>query len=75
MANRTISVLFYINTDIVPLGLYRQHLCNSRFTDLLLQWIARFSALFDIVTEIATPQVFYIDSNYVKTLFRNYCYS
>ena len=30
--NRTFSVLFYINADIAPLGLYRQHLCNSRFT-------------------------------------------
>lgn len=52
MANRTFSVLFYINADIAPLGLYRQHLCNSRFTDLLVQWIARFTALFDIVTDI-----------------------
>jgi len=31
-ANRTFSVLFYIDADIAPLGLYRQHLCNSRFT-------------------------------------------
>lgn len=30
-ANRTFSVLFYIDTDISPLGLYRQHLCNSRY--------------------------------------------
>jgi hypothetical protein len=34
-ANRTFSVLFYIDADIVPLGLYRQHLCNSRFTTLV----------------------------------------
>jgi len=31
-ANRIFYVLFYINADIVPLGIYRQHLCNSRFT-------------------------------------------
>ncbi len=31
-ANRTFSVLFYIDADIAPLGLYRQHLCNSCFT-------------------------------------------
>jgi hypothetical protein len=28
-ANRTFSVVFYIDADIVPLGLYRQHLCNT----------------------------------------------
>ncbi len=39
-ANRTFSVLFYIDADIAPLGLYRKHLCNSRFTQASLLLVA-----------------------------------
>lgn len=49
-ANRTFSVLFYIDADIAPLDLYRQHLCNSGFilqgTFFIDQNIMRYIQLF-----------------------------